>query len=187
MAEVTVAELAKSVNVSVEHLLAQMKEAGLSHQKAEQFVSDEDKQTLLAHLRSSHGEDADASKRITLKRRTITKLKTGSAGKRTVNVEIRKKRTYVKREDGLETTQELDGESEEFEQQEGIEEQEQHVAAEQPVVVEELPAEPEPLAAKPLSMATPSPGARGTTTAPSAPSPTNSRRSAPRARPWRWS
>jgi translation initiation factor IF-2 len=97
MAEVTVAELAKSVNVSVEHLLAQMKEAGLSHQKAEQFVSDEDKQTLLAHLRSSHGEDADAdaSKRITLKRRTITKLKTGSAGKRTVNVEIRKKRTYV--------------------------------------------------------------------------------------------
>ena len=125
MAEVTVAELAKSVNVSVEHLLAQMKEAGLSHQKAEQFVSDEDKQTLLAHLRSSHGEDADASKRITLKRRTITKLKTGSAGKRTVNVEIRKKRTYVKREDGLETTQELDGESEEFEQQEGIEEQEQ--------------------------------------------------------------
>ena len=99
MAEVTVAELAKSVNVSVEHLLVQMKEAGLAHQKAEQFVSDEDKQTLLSHLRSSHGEEADSPTRITLKRRTITKLKTGGAARRTVNVEIRKKRTYVKRDD----------------------------------------------------------------------------------------
>ena len=144
MAEVTVAELAKSVNVSVEHLLAQMKEAGLSHQKAEQFVSDEDKQTLLAHLRSSHGEDADASKRITLKRRTITKLKTGSAGKRTVNVEIRKKRTYVKREDGLESPQDLDAEGEEFEQQEAMEEQELAAVVEPPAAVEALPAEPEP-------------------------------------------
>ncbi|MFM7274820.1 MAG: translation initiation factor IF-2, partial [Gammaproteobacteria bacterium] len=61
----------------------------------------EDKQTLLAHLRSSHGEEADAPKRITLKRRTITKLKTGTTGRRVVNVEIRKKRTYVKREDEL--------------------------------------------------------------------------------------
>jgi len=144
MAEVTVAELAKSVNVSVEHLLAQMKEAGLSHQKAEQFVSDEDKQTLLAHLRSSHGEDADASKRITLKRRTITKLKTGSAGKRTVNVEIRKKRTYVKREDGLESPQDLDAEGEEFEQQEAIEEQDLAAVVEPPAAVEAPPAEPEP-------------------------------------------
>jgi translation initiation factor IF-2 len=99
MAEVTVAELAKSVNVSVEHLLVQMKEAGLAHQKAEQFVSDEDKQILLSHLRSSHGEEADSPTRITLKRRTITKLKTGGAARRTVNVEIRKKRTYVKRDE----------------------------------------------------------------------------------------
>ena len=98
MAEVTVAELAKSVNVSVEHLLQQMKEAGLVHKKAEQVVSDEDKQVLLSHLRTSHGEESDAPQRITLKRRTITKLKTASAGRRTVNVEIRKKRTYVKRD-----------------------------------------------------------------------------------------
>ncbi|MFM7785638.1 MAG: translation initiation factor IF-2 N-terminal domain-containing protein, partial [Gammaproteobacteria bacterium] len=101
MAEVTVSELATSVNVSVEHLLTQMKEAGLTHVRADQVVSDEDKQTLLAHLRSSHGEEADAPKRITLKRRTITKLKTGTTGRRVVNVEIRKKRTYVKREDEL--------------------------------------------------------------------------------------
>jgi translation initiation factor IF-2 len=125
MAEVTVAELAKSVSVSVEHLLAQMKEAGLTHLKAEQVVSDEDKQTLLGHLRSAHGEetDADAARRITLKRRTITKLKTGSAGKRTVNVEIRKKRTYVKLEDGVETVQEFEGAGEDADQFEAGEEQ----------------------------------------------------------------
>ncbi len=99
MAEVTVAELAKSVNVSVEHLLQQMKEAGLAHSKAEQFVSDEDKHTLLTHLRIAHGEEAESPKRITLKRRTITKLKTSvGPARRTVNVEIRKKRTYIKRD-----------------------------------------------------------------------------------------
>ena len=99
MAEVTVAQLAESVNVTVEHLLQQMKQAGLTHKGAEEFVSDEDKQTLLTHLRNSHGESSEAPKKITLKRRTITKLKAGSSGsgKRTVNVEIRKKRTYVKR------------------------------------------------------------------------------------------
>ncbi len=125
MAEVTVAELAKSVSVSVEHLLAQMKEAGLTHLNADQVVSDEDKQTLLGHLRSSHGEetDADAARRITLKRRTITKLKTGSAGKRTVNVEIRKKRTYVKLEDGVETVQEFEGAGDDADQFEAGEEQ----------------------------------------------------------------
>ena len=55
MAEVTVAELAKSVNVSVEHLLQQMKEAGLVHKKAEQVVSDEDKQVLRLG-RAAHGQ-----------------------------------------------------------------------------------------------------------------------------------
>jgi translation initiation factor IF-2 len=116
MAEVTVAELAKSVNVSVDHLLVQMKEAGLTHHDAAQVVSDEDKQTLLSHLRSAHGEEAGAPTRITLKRRTITKLKTGVTGRRTVNVEIRKKRTYVKRED--EGTEESEAEAAELEARE---------------------------------------------------------------------
>jgi len=140
MAEVTVAELAKSVNVSVEHLLQQMKEAGLSHQKAEQFVSDEDKQTLLAHLRTSHGEDAEAPGRITLKRRTITKLKAGSAGRRTVNVEIRKKRTYVKGdvEGGDEVL--ADGADEHLEELSAAEE----IAAPEPVMEERIAAALEP-------------------------------------------
>lgn len=99
MAEVTVEELAKSVNVTVEHLLQQMKEAGLSHQQAGELVSDEDKNILLMHLRVAHGEGHETHNRITLKRRTLTKLKTSAgAGRRTVNVEIRKKRTYIKRD-----------------------------------------------------------------------------------------
>ena len=103
MAEVTVSELAKSVGASVDRILAQMKQAGLSHQNSDEMVSDEEKQTLLAFLKSSHGESADAPKKITLKRKTTTTLKTGSgASRKTVNVEVRKKRTYVKREEASE-------------------------------------------------------------------------------------
>ncbi|TQV70505.1 translation initiation factor IF-2 [Exilibacterium tricleocarpae] len=101
MAEVTVSELAKSVGASVERLLKQMKEAGLSHQSAEALVSDAEKQKLLTFLKTSHGENSAAPKKITLKRKTTTTLKTGSgSGRKTVNVEVRKKRTYVKRDAG---------------------------------------------------------------------------------------
>jgi translation initiation factor IF-2 len=99
MAQVTVQQLAEVVGASVERLLTQMGEAGLSHAAADEAVSDEDKQTLLAHLKRSHGESEKAPKRITLKRKTISTLRTaGSQGKKTVNVEVRKKRTYVKRD-----------------------------------------------------------------------------------------
>ncbi len=100
MAEVTVTELATSVGASVERLLKQMQEAGLRHKAADELVSDEEKQTLLAFLKSSHGDSDDAPKKITLKRKTTTTLKTGSgSARKTVNVEVRKKRTYVKRDD----------------------------------------------------------------------------------------
>lgn len=100
MAEVTVSQLAKTVGASVDRLLLQMKEAGLTHEAGEQLVSDEDKQRLLAHLKSSHGADTAAPKRITLKRRTIGTVKSSSSqGKKTVAVEVRKKRTYVKKDE----------------------------------------------------------------------------------------
>jgi translation initiation factor IF-2 len=101
MAQVTVQQLAEVVGASVDRLLMQMKEAGLPHSAAEEAVSDEDKQTLLAFLKRSHGESEAAPKRITLKRKTISTLRTaGSQGRKTVNVEVRKKRTYVKRDPG---------------------------------------------------------------------------------------
>jgi translation initiation factor IF-2 len=99
MAQVTVQQLAEVVGASVDRLLTQMKEAGLPHGAAEEAVSDEDKQTLLAFLKRSHGESEAAPKRITLKRKTLSTLRTsGSQGRKTVNVEVRKKRTYVKRD-----------------------------------------------------------------------------------------
>lgn len=100
MAEVTVSELAKVVGTPVDRLLSQMQEAGLSHNKEDQVVSDSDKKTLLSFLQRSHGESTSAPKKITLKRKTVSRLKTGSGQTRkTVNVEVRKKRTYVKREE----------------------------------------------------------------------------------------
>jgi len=94
MADVTVSDLAKSVGASVERLLGQMKEAGLSHEVADALVSDDEKQLLLAFLKASHGSGNDSPKKITLKRKTTTTIKTGSgSGRKTVIVEVRKKRT----------------------------------------------------------------------------------------------
>jgi len=102
MADVTISELAEVVGVSVDKLLSQIKEAGLPHTKAKDAISNEDKNTLLVFLRRSHGDrDAvdSAPRKITLKRKTIATLKSASSHGRgkTVNVEVRKKRTYVKR------------------------------------------------------------------------------------------
>ena len=101
MAEVTVTQLAETTNTTVERLLQQLKEAGLSQTDASDLISEEEKQALLAHIKSTHGEtEAEAApKKITLKRRTLSTLKTGgSSGRgRTVNVEVRKKRTYVRK------------------------------------------------------------------------------------------
>ena len=117
MAEVTVSQLAKTVGATVDRLLAQMREAGLDHESGDQVVSDDDKQTLLAHLKSSHGASTAAPKKITLKRRTIGTAKTSAntGGKKTVAIEVRKKRTYVKREEPAEVAEEVQVEVPELE------------------------------------------------------------------------
>lgn len=109
MAEVTVSELAKSVGAPVERLLKQMQEAGLKQKSADAAVSDEEKQKLLDYLKTSHGEASGEPKKITLQRKTTTTLKMGSgSARKTVNVEVRKKRTYVKREGVDEQSQEVE-------------------------------------------------------------------------------
>lgn len=110
MANVTVTDLAKSVGASVERLLTQMGQAGLKHKNATDIVSDDEKKVLLAFLKNAHGESTEAPKKITLKRKTTTTLKTGvGSARKTVNVEVRKKRTYVKRTDiDTEAPEELD-------------------------------------------------------------------------------
>lgn len=101
MAETTIKQFADVVGVSVERLLNQMQEAGIDGKSVEATVTESEKQQLLAHLKRSHGEEADVGepKKITLKRKVTSTLKvSGASGKRkTVNVEVRKKRTYVKR------------------------------------------------------------------------------------------
>jgi translation initiation factor IF-2 len=104
MAELTVKQLAEVVGVPVERLLSQMQEAGIAGKNETSQVSESERQSLLTHLKRSHGEeedDASSPRKITLKRKTTSQLKvSGASGKKkTVNVEVRKTRTYVKRED----------------------------------------------------------------------------------------
>ena len=101
MSEVVVSQLAENIGTPVDRLLKQMEDAGLPQRKVSDSVSDEQKEVLLKFLRESHGGDVDSGpKKITLKRKTVSTLKTGSGtARKTVSVEVRKKRTYVKRED----------------------------------------------------------------------------------------
>ena len=104
MAEVTVEQLAAVVGAPVERLMQQMKDAGVSKTDAKQSVSDAEKRQLLAHLKKVHGDAGEGAgsepSKITLKRKTVSKMKvSGNSGKnKVVNVEVRKKRTYVKQE-----------------------------------------------------------------------------------------
>ena len=104
MANVIVSELANVVGTPVDRLLNQMKEAGLPQDHADAVVGDEEKQILLAYLKSLNSDKSRDPKQITLKRKTLSTLKT-SAGRKTVNVEVRKKRTYVKHEVPVDTEQ----------------------------------------------------------------------------------
>src|SRR5271165_7202723 len=104
MADVTVAQFAEVLKVPVDRLLQQLDQAGIKVDSAQDMISEDAKHELLTHLRRSHGRDdlqADAAPRkITLKRKSQSELKLASpqGRARTVNVEVRSKRTYVKRE-----------------------------------------------------------------------------------------
>ncbi len=108
MTDVTVRQFADVVGLPVERLLTQLGEAGLAISDADEKITDKEKVQLLNYLRKSHGKSESTGavaqpKKITLKRKTHSELRTvssrsGSASK-TVSVEVRKKRTYVKRAD----------------------------------------------------------------------------------------
>ncbi len=110
MSEVTVRNLASLVGTPVDKLLEQLAEAGMSFSGPDQVVTPTEKMKLLGFLRRSHGK-ADAAteestpKQITLKRRKVQEI-TVAAGKSktTVAVEVRQKRTYIKRSEVDETT-----------------------------------------------------------------------------------
>ena len=105
MSQVSVAQLAEVLGISVDKLITQMNKANINLSSGDAKVSNDDKKKLLAHLRSTHGKsesDATAPRKVTLKRKSMSELRIQGSGPRastkTVNVEFRKSRTYVKRE-----------------------------------------------------------------------------------------
>ncbi len=101
---VTVANFAAELGVTNARLLEQLNAAGIPKNTAEDVVTEDDKHRLLASLRSAHGEGGGELRRITLNRTSTTEIKqsVGAGKSRTVQVEVRRKRTYVKREAAVE-------------------------------------------------------------------------------------
>ncbi|WP_137918533.1 translation initiation factor IF-2 [Hydrogenophaga sp. 2FB] len=101
MTSTTVAELAAELNKPTTVLLEQLSAAGVPKTSGTDRVTETDKQSLLGHLKASHGTAGGERKKITLVKKSTSEIKqadaTGRA--RTIQVEVRKKRTFVKRDD----------------------------------------------------------------------------------------
>ncbi|MDP1684563.1 translation initiation factor IF-2 [Hydrogenophaga sp.] len=101
MTSTTVAELAAELNKPTSVLLEQLSAAGVPKTSGADPVTESDKQSLLGHLKASHGTAGGERKKITLVKKSTSEIKqadsTGRA--RTIQVEVRKKRTFVKRDD----------------------------------------------------------------------------------------
>ncbi len=105
MSDMKVQDLAATVGIEPEKLVEQLNEAGITVSKPTDAITEEQKQTLLMFLQQRHGSktgETSSPKKITLKRKSVSEIKLGGAarnGGRSVSVEVRKKRTYVKRAD----------------------------------------------------------------------------------------
>src|SRR5882672_2874471 len=100
MAQTSVAQFAGELKVQPAQLLEQLRAAGVHKRVAEDVLSEQDKTKLLDYLRRSHGS-AEPKNKITLMRKQTSEIikKSDSSGKaRTIQVEVKKKRTFVKRE-----------------------------------------------------------------------------------------
>jgi len=101
MTSTTVAALAAELNRPASLLLDQLAAAGVSKRSANDIVSEADKQRLLNHLKASHGTASVERKKITLTTKSTTEIRQADASgrARTIPVEVRKKRTFIQRED----------------------------------------------------------------------------------------
>ncbi|MDH4072904.1 MAG: translation initiation factor IF-2 [Gammaproteobacteria bacterium] len=150
MADVTVTQFAEVLKVPVEKLLSQLDDAGIKVAGADDTISEDAKLELLTHLRRSHGQEDSGSpgapRRITLRRKSQSELKlSGAQGRsRTVNVEVRRKRTYIKRDvlekEAQKKQEELDQQRREEQEKldaQAREQEQQRAAKEQAVRAEE--------------------------------------------------
>ena len=101
MSSTTVAEFASELKKTPDVLLDQLKSAGVSKADASAALTESDKQKLLAHLQASHGLGSTDRKKITLTKRSTSEIKQADASgrARTIQVEVRKKRTFIKRDE----------------------------------------------------------------------------------------
>ena len=107
MSSTTVAEFANELKKSTSTLIEQLRLAGVDKSTPNDALTDGDKQKLLNHLKASHGTESPERKKITLVKKSTSEIKQADAtGKaRTIQVEVRKKRTFIKRDDGPETAE----------------------------------------------------------------------------------
>src|SRR5512133_1456513 len=105
MSSTTVAEFASELKKSTDTLLEQLRSAGVAKSAATDSLTEADKQKLLGYLQASHGTATPERKKITLVKKSTSEIKQAdSTGKaRTIQVEVRKKRTFVKRDEGGDT------------------------------------------------------------------------------------
>src|SRR5690606_36049893 len=100
MASTNVAKFAAELKMPAEALLEQLKAAGVHKRSPDDTLTEADKEQLLVALRRAHGADDAAKRKITLTRKQTSEIKQADAtGKaRTIQVEVRKKRVFVKRD-----------------------------------------------------------------------------------------
>jgi translation initiation factor IF-2 len=110
MSSTTVAEFAAELKKSTATLLEQLSAAGVNKTADSDALTEADKQRLLSHLQTSHGTASPERKKITLVKKSTSEIKQADAsGKaRTIQVEVRKKRTFVRREDGADSAEVID-------------------------------------------------------------------------------
>ncbi|MEY8689153.1 MAG: translation initiation factor IF-2 [Leptothrix sp. (in: b-proteobacteria)] len=103
MAVTTVAQFATELNRPEAALLEQLQHAGVSKASASDPLTESDKEKLLAYLRNSHGNNSADRKKITLIKKSTSEIKQADASgrNRTIQVEVRKKRVFVKRDDAV--------------------------------------------------------------------------------------
>jgi translation initiation factor IF-2 len=107
MSSTTVAEFATELKKSTETLLEQLKSAGVAKKAASDSLTEADKQLLLSYLQASHGTASPERKKITLVKKSTSEIKQAdSTGKaRTIQVEVRKKRTFIRRDEGADVSE----------------------------------------------------------------------------------
>lgn len=138
MSDMRVKDLAGTVGITAERLVDQLNEAGINVSKPDDLITEDQKQTLLKFLQQRHGKDAEntasSPKKITLKRKSVSEIKLGGAarGGKSVSVEVRKKRTYVKRSETEDAT-----EAAELLKQKAAEEQAAEVARQEELRLQE--------------------------------------------------